>query len=499
MGEHALRLRPATVPGAGEQAGLRALEARVRADLAILDYPKRPWVPPRTARDGAPILDVLIVGGGQGGLAAAFGLRRERVENVLVVDAAPAGREGPWLRFARMDTLRTPKHVLGPELGIPSLSAQAWYEAQHGEGSWEQMSFIPRETWARYLAWFRETLAIEVRNETRVGAIRWDAEEGCFVASLHATSPGARSSGPWSQARPHPADQVRARKVVLATGIEGSGRWYVPELIRERLPKSCWAHTHEEIDFASLHGKRVAVLGAGASAFDNAAVALEAGAASVDLYFRRESLVRVNVYRWAEFVGFLRHHADLSDGRKWSFIQRFFAAGQLPPKATYERATRHPGFALRGGSPWLSVSEEGGVVKVVTPKGTFEHDFVIVGTGFRTDLAARPELAGIEPHVARWSDRFEPPPGEQNDELLRHPYLGPCFELTERAPGEAPWVHGIFNFSFGCLLSNGLGGASISGMKYGIDRLVSGITRQLYLEDADLHLEALEAYDQADF
>lgn len=485
MAERALRVAP---PPAPAPPGLRALEERVRRDLAILDYPKRVWVPPRTTRGGEPILDVLVIGGGQGGLATAFALRRERVENVLVVDAAPAGREGPWLRFARMDTLRTPKHVLGPELGIPSLSAQSWYEAQHGEGSWDAMGFIPRETWARYLAWLREVLALRVRNETRVGALRWDESEACFVAPLAPALAGAPDE-----------ERVYARKVVLATGIEGSGQWFVPEMIREGLPRARWAHTHEEIDFASLRGKRIAVLGAGASAFDNAAVALEQGATSVDLYFRRPELVRVNVYRWAEFVGFLRHHADLGDAQKWRFIHRFASAGQLPPKATYERAMRQPGFALRGGSPWLSVREEDGVVKVVTPEGTFEHDFVIAGTGFRTDLALRPELAEIERHVARWSDRFEPPPDERNDELLRHPYLGPSFELTERTPGDAPWLRGVFNFSFGCLLSNGLGGASISGMKYGIDRLVSGITRQLYLEDADAHLAALDAYDVADF
>ncbi|UJR87129.1 NAD(P)-binding domain-containing protein [Sandaracinus amylolyticus] len=466
------------------EAGLRALEARIARDLAILDYPKRTWVPPRRTRAGAPILDVLVVGGGQGGLATAFALRRERVENVLVVDAAPAGREGPWLRFARMDTLRTPKHVLGPELGIPSLSAQAWYEAQHGEGSWDAMTFVPRETWARYLAWYRQMLHLPVRNEARVGPIRWDDESACFAVPI--TSRGI-------------VELVHARKIVLATGIEGSGQWWVPDMIRLGLPRARWAHTSEDVDFAALRGKRIAVLGAGASAFDNAAVALEEGAASVDLYFRRETLVRVNVYRWAEFVGFLRHHADLSDAEKWRFIHRFWSAGQLPPKATYERATRQPNFALRGGEPWTAVREEDGVVKVVTPKGTHEHDFVIVGTGFRTDLALRAELREIEAHVARWSDRFEPPRGEHVDELLRHPYLGPSFELTERTPGEAPWLRGIFNFSFGCLLSNGLGGASISGMKYGIDRLVSGITRQLYVEDAQAHLAALEAYDVADF
>ncbi|MBX3251879.1 MAG: NAD(P)/FAD-dependent oxidoreductase [Myxococcales bacterium] len=479
--------------GQGSEAGLRALEERARRDLAMLEYPKREWVPPRTTRAGERVLDVLVVGGGQGGIATAFALRRERVENVLVVDALPAGREGPWRRFARMKTLRTPKHVLGPELGVPSLSVQAWYEAQHGEGSWSGFDFIERETWAAYLAWVRELLAIPVQNDTRVGAIRWDEDESCFVVPV-TTHAAGRSVGT--------AGILRARKIVLATGIEGAGQWYVPPLIRDGLPKARWAHTCEPIDFAGLRGKRVAVLGAGASAFDNAAVALEHGAAKVDLYFRRPELVRVNVYRWAEFTGFLRHHADLPDAEKWRFVRRFWEAGQLPPRPTFERAARHEDFALHPGSPWQDVREverEGEtVLEVTTPKGTFHHDFVIVGTGFRTDLASRVELQAIEGHVARWEDRFEPPDGERVDELLRHPYLGSSFELTERAPGEAPWLRGIFCFSFGCLVSCGLGGASISGMKYGVDRLVGGITRQLYLEDAERHYAALDAYDVPD-
>ena len=48
------------------------------------------------------MLDVLIVGAGQGGQAVAAMLLRERVDNILVIDRAPRGAEGPWRPFARM-------------------------------------------------------------------------------------------------------------------------------------------------------------------------------------------------------------------------------------------------------------------------------------------------------------------------------------------------------------------------------------------------------------
>ncbi|MBU6398141.1 MAG: FAD/NAD(P)-binding protein, partial [Rhodospirillales bacterium] len=97
---------------------LRVLAEKVRRDLALLDYPAKPWVRPHASPDGH-VYDVLIIGGGQSGLAAAFGLMREKVGNILVVDENPAGREGPWVTYARMVTLRTPKHLISVDLGLP--------------------------------------------------------------------------------------------------------------------------------------------------------------------------------------------------------------------------------------------------------------------------------------------------------------------------------------------------------------------------------------------
>ena len=67
----------------------------------------------------------------------------------------------------------------------------------------------------------------------------------------------------------------------------------------------------QPINFASLRGKNVAVVGAGASAFDNAAAALEAGAAEVHLFCRRGEIQVIQPYRWLTFAG--RLTADISD------------------------------------------------------------------------------------------------------------------------------------------------------------------------------------------
>lgn len=82
---------------------------RARDDLARIGHPRQPWLEPRMGPDGKPALVVLIVGGGQSGLAIASGLLRAQVTNILVVDRAPRGQEGPWRSYARMHTLRSPK------------------------------------------------------------------------------------------------------------------------------------------------------------------------------------------------------------------------------------------------------------------------------------------------------------------------------------------------------------------------------------------------------
>ncbi len=276
--------------------GLDELTERVRFELDCVAYPAREWVKPRF-HDGERVLDVLIVGGGQNGISLAFRLLRERVTNISVLDRSPAGLSGPWVTYARMHTLRTPKHVSGPEMGIPGLSVRAWYEAKFGAEAWARLAKIPRAEWHDYLGWLQETVGVEVTHDAEVFDIEPLADD---LFAVHATIGGRR-------------ERLLARHVVLATGIEGAGRWLVPPAIAAALPRERFAHTAEPIDFAALAGKRVAVIGAGASAFDNAAEALEAGAAEVALYARRRSLPRANPNRYIEFSGYIRHFADLDD------------------------------------------------------------------------------------------------------------------------------------------------------------------------------------------
>jgi FAD-dependent urate hydroxylase len=457
---------------ATEAEGLAGLEARLRRDLAMIDYPEPRWVRPR-----GDARDVVIVGAGQGGLATAFALLRERVDSILVIDRAPKGREGPWLDYARMLTLRSPKATTGPDLGIPSLTYQAWHEAQWGATNYAALVKIATPNWAAYLAWYRDVLGLPVENDTALERI--EPIDG--LLRLHLS--GGRA--------------LATRKLVLATGIESSGRWWMPDMV-ERLPRRLRAHACEAIDFAALRGKRVAVLGAGASAFDNAATALEAGA-RVDLFARAPQLKRLQPFRWMSNCGFMRHIDSLDDTWRWRFLRFILELREAFPKETWERVIAHPDFRLHEASPWQRVEAVGDRLRITTPKGEHEADFVIAATGLDVDLTHDALLAPFADRIALWSDRYAPPEAERSERLARYPYLGPGLALTEKAPGTAPFLRNIHLFTWASTLSFGPSGASINGMKFAVPKLVHGITRDLYAADLDAEWASLQAYDTPEF
>lgn len=459
---------------------LDALAAQAKIQIDALSYPRRAWVVPHT-HDGEKVLDVAIVGAGQSGLTIAHGLMRENVTNIRLYERTLPDKAGPWCSFARMKTLRTPKHVSGPEMGIPALTPEAWYRARFGDAAWESLDKIPRAEWQDYLIWLRHTVNPPILHGVEV--VDLEPLPGGITA-VHRQDAEGRASVDY------------ARAVVLAPGIEATGAWTVPAMVKEALPASLFAHTADDIDFASLRGKRVAVLGGGASAFDNAAEALEAGA-RVDLFVRRPFLPPVNPYRWMEYTGFLRHFPDLDDARKWQFMQRIFRMNQPPPQDTYNRCAIWKSFEIHYESPFSGLRERDNKVEITTPKGRFEADFLIVGTGMAVDFTARPELRRMAGEIATWADRYAPADSAEDYGLGRYPYLGDAFQFRGLSETSDAVLARHYCYTFSAMVSQGCA-AGISALKFGAERVVRGITRQLFTEDADAHLAALMAYDEVE-
>lgn len=459
-------------------SALVALEAQVRDDLAKTSHPSASWLEPKMGPDGKPALDVLIVGGGQSGLATAFGLRRSQVTNILIIDKAEEGKEGPWLSYARMHTLRSPKDFTGPDLDIPSLTYQSWHEARFGKEDWQKLDLIFRERWAEYLVWFRRAAGLTVRN-------------GCELLEI---APAANDLLAATVTRNGTTETLYARKIVLATGQEAMGNWTIPEPLRH-LPPSRLARCSDDIDFATLAGRTVAVIGAGATAFDNAAMALEAGAADVHLLCRRAEIQVIQPYRWLTFRGFLRHFCDLDDAWRWRFMRAILELREGFPQATYDRCARFANFHLHEGAPVEAAHETGEQIELRTPRGTLRADFVISGAGTEIDFAERRELKTFAGNIATWADRYQPPQDEQSPRLGRYPYLADDYALTERDPGMTPWMSNIHLFAFASTMSFGPSGSSINAMTTAIPKLVHGLTRGLFRADLARHWDSFKAYD----
>ena len=105
-------------------------------------------------------------------------------------------------------------------------------------------------------------------------------------------------------------------------------------------------HSADDIDFKALKGKRVGILGAGSSAFDNAGEALEAGAAEVVMFARRPQLPQVNKSKWTAFPGFQHGYASLDDASRWRFYTYIFSEQVPPPYESVLRCEKHAGFSI---------------------------------------------------------------------------------------------------------------------------------------------------------
>jgi cation diffusion facilitator CzcD-associated flavoprotein CzcO len=450
---------------------LSALESRLRDDFVAIAYPDVEWVRPVIAPDGGVALNCAVIGAGQMGMTVAAGLKRELVANVVLFDRAAPGLEGPWLTFGRMQTLRTPKYLTGPELGLPSLGFRAWWIALHGQSAWDSMTRIPRTAWMEYLIWYRRVMDLDVRNHHVLTSLR-PVSDNMFRLEF---------------ATPEGQHVAHARTLVLATGTEGGGGHIFPEPIASHVPAHLRAHTNDDIDLAKLRGKRVGILGAGASAFDIAIAALDAGATSVDLCFRRPRLPEENPRRWMETAGFLPNFSSLPDAKKWSYLQRLYSIGQPPPLPTFQRAASLPGFRMQPGTPWeRCLYDDSDTITVESGDRRFTFDFVIAGTGISADLAMRPEFNDIRSDIALWSDRYDPPPGLQHPVLGRFPYLGPFAEFTAKVAGTAPYLSRIHFLGRTSTLSLGAVAASNSALKYIGPLAMRGVTRTLMLDQSEM-------------
>jgi len=452
-------------------SGLEALEARVKEDLRFLCYPGKTWIPQRPG-----VTDVVIIGGGMCGMLAWFALRGAGITNVRVVDRSPEGLEGPWLNYARMETLRSPKELPGPAFGHGPLTFQAWYRAQFGAEKWERLDKIPRPMWMDYLRWYRKVLEVPVENGISLDRVEPEGD----LLRLHLSG---NENG-----------SILVRKLIFATGRDGTGEPNIPGFVAG-LSRRRWAHSADEIDFAALKGKKVAVIGAGASAVDNAAEALEHGAAEVRHFVRRAKMPTINKMTGVGSPGFTAGFAALPDAWRWRFLQYAFSCQTPPPHGSTLRVSRHPNAFFHFGKAVDTIREsDDGLTIRFADRSSYDADFVILGTGFTVDPLARAEFGDDADKILLWRDVYQPPADEQSSDLGAFPYLNSDFTFREKSAGSAPWIGNIYCFNYGATASLGKVSGDIPGISDGAAWLTKALAATLYGEDVDHHWQRIQEY-----
>ena len=465
--------------------GQEFLQKEVDQALSCIQHPHREWVKERFTQGEKPLLDVAIIGGGQTGLTMAFSLQRHCINNIQVFDKSPEDAAGSWINIGRMKTLRTPKTTTGPDLDIPVLSVRNWFSKKYGAEVWEQLDYIPRLVWHDYLNWFRKVLKLPVQFNSLVGPLSWDEENEAYHFTV---------------THDNVDEEVFARKVILAVGLEGSGEWMVPKFITEKLSRSRYSQAAWPIQEKSIKGKSIAILGAGPNAFDLALEANRMGAKSIQIFSKRNRLVTLHCFKWGEFTGFMKCFTDLNDEQKYSFAARMYEMGQPSVPERVKKVFDLPNFTMSYSSPWIDTYEEDDRVIIETSKKKYQADFLILATGWHCNLHIRPELTLLVDKIAKWRDKYNPPLDRSYDKLLEFPYLGRGFQFTPKDSEKDAYLNSLFNMTGGGLVSNGFcAGTGLTGMKYSIDLITHEICRQFFIEDAGEYYSSFDQYDQKDF
>jgi len=454
---------------------LEALEKQLMVDLARIEYPAKSWRTPPAMYD-ENIYDVVIIGGGQAGLAAAFALLRQGVTNIKIFDKNPDGAQGPWNTIARMKTLRSGKHFMGPALSIPNLTFQAWYCAQFGQLAWDSLIKAPTGLWGQYLQWYKKVLNLPVQYN-------------CKLATITPHSPNVHLTLEDNGKQ----FEVTTRKLVLVTGRDGFGGIQIPEILTP-ISKEYYTHTSQPIAPATIHNKNIVIIGVGSAAFDAAAFALENGAQSVSILMRRATPPKINKSVYLGNCGAFHGFYSLPKDYRWNLFKIILTEGAPVPIESIERLKQFKNVTLYPNSTIKSINEKDSQLEIATATQVFTADHILVATGFNFDGMRQPELESFLDQIYTWDNVMDHQETPIEQKMSRFPYLGPSFEFVEKNVGQADYLKNIHCFNYAATLSHGLIAGDIPGISFGAERLARGIVADLFVADAQKHETAILEY-----
>jgi len=352
--------------------------------------------------------DVAIVGAGPYGLSIAAHLRARGVG--FRIFGRPMSF---WLKMPESINLKSfafATNVFVPQRGFTFPE----YCRARGLEDEEPCSMA---SFAEYGLWVQRTLVPEV-EPVNVSAL--EARAGAFELTLEG------------------GERLRARRIVVAAGLGHFAR--VPRPLAH-LPPELSSHSSEHTEFSRFAGKDVAVIGAGASAVEAAAMVLEAGGKPLLLVRADELVFHTRMGLDRPLLERLRNpNSVLGPGRKSWVLQNFPMLVHYVPEARRVRFTR--GYLGPAGPWWLRDRFFGKVayrLRAEVTRAEARGDKVVLTVRENGELERRIEVD----HVIAGTG-FEP-------DVDRLPFLDPALRARIRRTERAPALSGTFESSVGGL------------------------------------------------
>jgi hypothetical protein len=265
--------------------------------------------------------DVVIIGAGPYGLAAAAHLNSKNLRVCVFGEPMEFWSrkmpQGMLLRSPRVaSNISDPDHLLTLEA----------YEAASGT---KARAPLPLETFVDYGNWFREQLGTDF-DKRNVRAVKRKLSGFEIMLEDGAT--------------------VRSNRVVVAAGIGPFQR--IPPVF-SHLSSDRVSHCYQGKPVAGFSGRRVAVIGAGQSALESAAILHEAGA-TVEVIAKIAQLRWIGMHSWLHHLGLISKALYSSHDVGPAGISRLVAAPKLVAHVPLKIRDKIRRRAVRpAGSRWL--------------------------------------------------------------------------------------------------------------------------------------------------
>jgi FAD-dependent urate hydroxylase len=324
---------------------------------------------------------VVIIGAGPFGLSISAHL------SALCVDHLIVGRTNHTYRSLVPDGMLMKSEPYASTIASPdSKHTLAAFSAAQGLDYVNRVGPVTRDRFVEYVDWYTERLVPGVQDET--------------VTEVTPVDGGFRVS--FADAAP-----VTARRVVVATGVIPYN--YLPAQLGG-LPDDLLTHTAKHIQLHDFKGRKVAVVGAGQSALEAAALLHETGA-NVQIIARTPQLSwNVKNPDYVSTLGQVKRPVvQLCEGWHCAFWNTPAAFRALPESYRIQKART----VLGPSGAWWLRDRVDGVIDVLTGHGikeavakgsgvrlildgpgqpVIDADHVIAGTGFRVGLDRLPFL-----------------------------------------------------------------------------------------------------------